>query len=205
MTAAFVKIAIAGRMGSGKTAVTAALQQLYAPMHRVSFADPVKAIGRRVAALLGVDPEDKAAMRPLLVAIGLGGRDFDPDFWVDALMLRQFDDGSLVNDDTRKENEAAAFLQTGWLVYKLSVPDDVRAARLAARDGGYDRAQLESDIETAVDGITSVTRTLANATPADFLELLGTIAADVRERFDVPVSSDRIRAAASQALAPALV
>lgn len=128
------RVAIAGKMGSGKSAVAAHLARRLGA-RRTSFARKVRAV---VADVYGPGHEKD---RRLLTGVGMGLRRVDPDTWVNAVRRATAGAGAWVLDDLRFPNELAALRGDGWLLVRLAVDDGVRARRLAARYGGDRAAQ----------------------------------------------------------------
>ena len=123
-----MKIAISGKMGSGKTTLTneilRQLQDLNLQGQRLSLADPVKEVARNYF-LMPADVKD----RLLLQQIGQQFRTIKPDVWVDLLMqnVEVMTDTTEVElvicDDVRFVNEFEAMQQGGWLTIRLTVDE----------------------------------------------------------------------------------
>lgn len=86
---------------------------------RLAFADELK---RRYAASIGVTVEQverrKKELRPVLVAVGVSARLFDPDFWlqfVEPIIIAE-PTSSIIVTDVRYENEAAMIQRHGGTV-----------------------------------------------------------------------------------------
>ena len=128
-----MKIAIAGKMASGKTTLAdklqAELEDLDFRVARHSLATKVKEIGRD---LFGMKEKD----RRLLQKIGMKMREINPDVWIDYLnrtinqdLLEDKYDVAIV-DDVRFVNEAKVFKQDGWLIIRLNIEEELQKARL---------------------------------------------------------------------------
>jgi hypothetical protein len=91
---------------------------------RLAFADPLKAdLATLIHEVYGIDvwaptPEEKAVIRPLLVAHGAGKRMQDPDYWVNKIMTlaRHATEGPIVVTDVRYANEVQKIRQAGGQV-----------------------------------------------------------------------------------------
>ena len=128
-----MKIAIAGKMASGKTTLAnklqADLEDLDFRVAQHSLAAKVKEIARD---LFGMEEKD----RRLLQQIGMKMREINPDVWIDYLnrtinqdLLEDKYDIAIV-DDVRFVNEAKVFKEDGWLIIRLNIEDELQKARL---------------------------------------------------------------------------
>jgi hypothetical protein len=123
-------IAIAGKMGSGKTTLTQEImRQLEAegiPAAHVSLAGPVKEVAHRYFGM-----EQGTKDRALLQAIGQGFRAIRPEVWID-LLQRQCGDSTTVYicDDVRFRNEVKALQADDWMLIRLTVSEQEQQRRL---------------------------------------------------------------------------
>ena len=171
-------------MGSGKTTVANALMKLYAPMHRASFAEPVKAITDLLLDMAEIPP-GKEERRKYYVVTGQMGRTFWNDIWLQTMLSRTYQPGALVCEDVRFENEASTLHDKGWLVYRLNASEKTRVERMTTRDGGVDMKQMDAASEVSVDLIATMNGDFQNETPADLREVLEIIVEDIRSAFAV--------------------
>ncbi len=146
-----LKVAISGKMGSGKTTFTNLLQQhhenhipesnlsryedIFIASERLSLAAPVKKVAHDYF-LMPLDYKD----RSLLQQIGQKFRDIRPSIWIDLLIdnahklsqtyeKRQME-GCLVCDDVRFPNEVTRLREDGWFLIQLQVDDAIRQERI---------------------------------------------------------------------------
>lgn len=112
-------IGISGKMGSGKTTLTNNLIKALDSFtcERVSMAKPIYDIQDKIYEMIGAEVDgDKD--RPLLIALGMWGRDKDTNFWLDqathkmGLSIADI----VICDDVRFENEADWFKDNGLLL-----------------------------------------------------------------------------------------
>jgi len=148
-----MKIAISGKMCSGKTTATKHLQSLDESFVTMSFADPIYELAE---IYFGMDRENKD--RDLLIHIGESFRAKDPDVWVRHFMnLSNIAAGAghnILSDDARLVNELEALKQHGWITIRLEVSRDEQLRRLKAKypDTYADHVEnLEHATETALD------------------------------------------------------
>ena len=105
-----LKIAICGRMASGKTTLANEIVKNYGEGEVMSLAAEVKNVARRVFGMVEKD-------RPLLQQIGMKMRDIEQDVWLNFL-LRQADDSDapiVVVDDVRFVNEVDKMRNDGFV------------------------------------------------------------------------------------------
>jgi hypothetical protein len=150
----YPRIGFVSLMGGGKSDHSKYLAQQFGFQH-ISIAEPIKVIARGIAPSLGLNPDDKSQMRPLLQAIGAEGRVYDPDIWVNLMIAKHelWDSTkgmSYVVDDVRFPNEGEALRRVGFHIIRLSASEAVRKARILKRDGVVDPAVFEHVTETAI-------------------------------------------------------
>lgn len=149
---------ISGKMGSGKTSVADAVEDILdsdgdALTQRVKFAGPLYAMQEMIYSYLeryGVAPVGKD--RVLLQVLGTewGRNSKGEDFWVNILRARaNAFEGTTIVDDCRFPNELLTAYGLPTLRVRLVADDAVRAARLS-KGGTF--TNLEHPSETALDG-----------------------------------------------------
>lgn len=123
-----MKIAIAGRMASGKTTLAKALAKHWEG-EILSLGGKVKEVGKD---LFGMVEKD----RPLLQQIGMKMREIRPDVWID-YMNRTIDEDFAADkydvaivDDVRFINEAEKLSAQGWRIVRLHIEEDLQRERL---------------------------------------------------------------------------
>ena len=141
-----MRIALSGRMGSGKTHFAERLLEEYGGT-RLSFAAPIKDLYNRYSAkrMLGDDPLEK---RHFCQAVGEGLREFDEDFWAAYLVFNLPSEGSVWVDDVRYPNEVRALEAEGFKVIRIVSPEEIRLSRLPKNTRAVDTV---SGSETALD------------------------------------------------------
>ena len=118
-----MKIAIAGKMGSGKSTAAQYLQQINPQFQKFSFASKVKELG---AGLFGMKSKD----RSLLTSIGKKMRDIDPDVWANYTLRESLESPYAVIDDLRHFNEYQILRKHGWKIIKLEISKELQHQRL---------------------------------------------------------------------------
>ena len=118
-----MKIAICGKMASGKTT----LADWFVEHHdflKISLAAKVKNVAKD---LFGMTHKD----RRLLQQIGMKMREIKEDVWIDYLINLQVDEGeNLIVDDVRFINEAKKLKSAGWIVIRINIDDELQRDRL---------------------------------------------------------------------------
>ena len=117
-----MKIAIVGRMASGKTTLAKALAEHW-DGEILSLGGKVKEVGKD---LFGMVEKD----RPLLQQIGMKMREIRPDVWIEYLDRESYGWTCVVVDDCRFVNEARWFKDNGWLLVRLNIEEEVQKVRL---------------------------------------------------------------------------
>ena len=118
-----MKIAICGKMASGKTTVADHLS--LDGFRIVSMAGEVKRVGRE---LFGMKIGEKN--RPLLQQIGMKMREIRESVWLDCLIRESEKHEMVVCDDVRFINEAKTLKEHGWILIKLDIDDNLQKERL---------------------------------------------------------------------------
>lgn len=117
-----MKIAICGKMASGKTTMADWLvtQQGY---KKASLGGKVKEIARDLFRMKKKD-------RPLLQKIGMMMREVRASVWIDYVIGVGDRYEDIVIDDVRFINEAKALHEAGWTIIRLNIDEDTQKERL---------------------------------------------------------------------------
>ena len=118
-----MKIAIAGKMCSGKSTISNKICVLDERYKKYSFATKIKELA---VELFNMNSKD----RDLLISIGNKFRDIDPDVWVNYVIKQSKSYNYCVIDDVRYQNEVDILLQNGWVIIKLDVNKDDQINRI---------------------------------------------------------------------------
>ena len=122
-----MKIALIGKMCSGKTTLSELLCKEY-NMKRYSFADKLKEIAKD---LFFMEKKD----RKLLQDIGDKMKEIKSDVWIQYLVHNIKDKDNIVIDDVRFENEFKALEELGFIMIKINVDPKVQWERLKQKYG----------------------------------------------------------------------
>ena len=152
-----MRIAICGKMASGKTTVAQSLEGFQV----LSLAGEVKRVGRE---LFGMKDKN----RPLLQQIGMKMREIRESVWLDALIResnkQELYGYSVVCDDVRFIKEANTLKADGWILIKLVITDDLQKQRL--------QNTYPDDWEVHWNNRTDASESEVDAIPLDLFDLV---------------------------------
>ena len=117
-----MRIAICGKMCSGKTYVSSILNRKCA-LKKFAFADKVKEVAKD---LFNMNKKD----RKLLQHIGQSMRNIDQHVWINYLLYKIEDEDRVIIDDVRYPNELQALREREFIVIKLIVDKETQQKRL---------------------------------------------------------------------------
>ena len=120
-----MKIAITGKMCSGKTTLSNYLCEIEPKFQVFSFGKKVKQVA---SDLFDMDPLVKD--RSLLTSIGQKMREIDPDVWVNYVINQCKDIEYCLIDDLRYQNEYEALAKNNWKIIQLTISDDLQEERI---------------------------------------------------------------------------
>ncbi len=120
-----MKLAICGKMCSGKSTLAKMICEIDSRYKIYSFGKKVKHVA---SDLFDMDPLHKD--RTLLTSIGTKMRDIDPDVWVNYVIKETQDQTHCIIDDLRYQNEYDALVKHGWSVIQLLIRPEVQESRL---------------------------------------------------------------------------
>lgn len=118
-----MKIAICGKMCSGKTTLANYIMRTYPGYQKYSFAGKVKEL---CVELFDMKKKD----RTLLINFANKMRDIDPDVWVNQVLKQTKDKENCIIDDVRYQNEVDALIEDGWKFIQLDVPYELQKQRI---------------------------------------------------------------------------
>ncbi|MCR8983089.1 AAA family ATPase [Brevibacillus laterosporus] len=144
-----IKLALCGKMRSGKDTVAAYLVEHY-DFIPYAFGDGIKRVCRELF------PEQVAngkKPRALLQGVGQAMRVIDPDVWIKRTMreVYQAQGFDVVITDLRQPNEYACLYTEGYVIIRVNTSDDVRIDRMRSAGDTFDLADFTHDTERYVD------------------------------------------------------
>ena len=120
-----MKIAITGKMCSGKTTLSNYLCEIEPKFQVFSFGKKVKQVA---SDLFDMDPLVKD--RSLLTSIGQKMREIDSDVWVNYVINQCKDIEYCLIDDLRYQNEYEALSKDNWKIIQLTISDELQEQRI---------------------------------------------------------------------------
>ena len=120
-----MKIAITGKMCSGKSSLAKTIQESDTRYKIYSYGKKVKEIA---SDLFQMDPLIKD--RSLLVNIATKMREIDSDIWSKYVMNQTKGEEFCIIDDLRFQNELDGLIQDDWIIIQLIIPEDIQNKRI---------------------------------------------------------------------------
>ena len=118
-----MKIAITGKMCSGKSSIANLLVEEDNRFQIYSFGQKVKDVAKD---LFNMKEKD----RTLLTSIGTKMREINPDVWVNYVIQQTEGETHCIVDDLRYQNEYLALAENGWKIIQLTISDDLQEKRI---------------------------------------------------------------------------
>jgi cytidylate kinase len=154
-----MRVAISGKMGSGKTTLANVLEGYYG-FQRFAFADKLKQVAMDLWGLSHEEVYGNKKNRRLLQDLGIKMREIDENVWADYL-LRELNirdayaspvqvTSNVVVDDLRFKNEYHKLRENGFIVVRVEADEGVRQKRIgeAFKNTGH---LSECDLDDIVD------------------------------------------------------
>jgi tRNA uridine 5-carbamoylmethylation protein Kti12 len=120
-----MKLAVTGKMCSGKTTLCNYLLQMEPRFQIFSFGKKVKEVA---SDLFGMDPLTKD--RSLLISLGQKMREIDSEVWINYVIEQTKDKDFCLVDDLRYQNEYEALLKKGFKIIQLNISDELQEKRI---------------------------------------------------------------------------
>ena len=120
-----MRIAVTGKMCSGKTTLCNYLCEIEPRFQIFSFGKKVKQVA---SDLFQMDP--KVKNRTLLTSIGQKMREIDKDVWVNYVIQQCKDVEFCLVDDLRYQNEYEALVKNGFKIIQLNISDELQEERI---------------------------------------------------------------------------
>ncbi len=141
-----MKIAITGKMGSGKTYLAENISKKYG-FYKASFAGRVKELASELFNMRGKD-------RGLLINFATKMREIDEEVWIRSMMKNIHYKKNVIVDDLRLKNEYDKLRKNGWYIIKLDIDEERRKLQLKDKYGvdeayqhiAYSNSVTENDV-----------------------------------------------------------
>ena len=181
-----MKIAIFGKMRSGKNTVADILMEEYG-FNQFAFGDGIGAIIDEYFP----DARKSGKPREHYQHIGQQLRVLDEDVWVNCLLRRvklserlhrnlvgmgtKEGEYKVVVTDGRQLNEAKKLKEAGYLIIKVTAPEEIRIERMKASGDNFTKEQLNHETELQVDLIESDIEIFNDGTPEELENMVKSI------------------------------
>lgn len=132
-----MKVAVCGKMGSGKSFLAENLEKNY-DFTICSFAARMKEL---CSELFDMKTKD----RGLLIKFATKMREIDENVWIRSMLKSIEDtcwDSDIVCDDMRLENEYETLLEKDWILVKIDISEEERLYRLQLKYGKAVKSHL---------------------------------------------------------------
>jgi len=118
-----MKIAITGKMCSGKSTIASVISESNPNFKIYSFGKKVKDVAKDL-----FDMKEKD--RTLLTTIGTKMRDIDPDVWTNYILKQTKDQEYCIVDDLRYQNEYEALHKAGFKIIQFKIDPEIQKERI---------------------------------------------------------------------------
>jgi hypothetical protein len=118
-----MKIAICGKMCSGKTTLANTIMRMDSRYKRYSFGQKIKDLATEL-----FDMKDKD--RTLLTTFATSMRDIKSDVWIQYLLRQIKDNDFCIIDDVRYQDEIDQLIKDKWTIIQLQISDSLQEHRL---------------------------------------------------------------------------
>lgn len=151
------KIAITGKLRSGKSSVADYIFVENDDFHVVSFGSTLKYYADRLLSQSEFTPEDKRKPRELYQKFGQKMREIDDNIWIKHaegnidLLTKSFDAKGIIIDDLRQPNEYEWARANGYTIIRVNANEDTRIARAEALGDSFGLESLRHETEQSVD------------------------------------------------------
>jgi len=185
-----VKLAICGRMRSGKDAVAAHLTQQYGFV-RFAFGDGIRKVCRELFPDQMADGPGGVKRKPraLLQGVGQAMRAFDPDVWVRQTLEEiayQAEEDEITGNapryvitDLRQPSEYDRLRSEGFVIIRVTCREDIRRQRMLDAGDTFDERDLTHETELHTDGFEVDFEIENNGTLAELYAKVDAVMAEI--------------------------
>ena len=118
-----MKIAIIGKMCSGKSTIAQIIMKQDSSYRKFSFGESVKKYAKEIFNMQGKD-------RSLLIQFANKMREIDPDVWMRPVIEESTLFENCIVDDFLYQNELYALVKDNWIIIKLNVSVELQEKRI---------------------------------------------------------------------------
>jgi dephospho-CoA kinase len=177
-----MKIALTGKMRSGKDTVGDYLAQEY-EFTRFAFGKALKVAAHQIYG----DNFDRKP-RALYQKFGQLCREIKPDVWVDKCFrdILAYHDTNIIITDLRQPNELAKCKDEGFVIIRVTAPDELRLARAKQAGDQFTAADLTHETESHIDGFAVDYELVNDCTKTELLRKVDELISGIVSRADSP-------------------
>ena len=135
-----MKIAICGKMCSGKTTLATMIKRMDDRYTVYSLGSKIKGIASDI-----FDMKDGTKDRTLLTSIGTKMREINSDVWINYVLNQTQGKTHCLIDDLRYQNEYDALVKDGWYFIQLHVSPHIQRQRLMKHYAQNYQDHLDND------------------------------------------------------------
>lgn len=118
-----MKIAICGKMCSGKTTIANYIMRTFPGYKKYSFGQKVKDL---CVELFNMKEKD----RSLLIKFANSMREIDSNVWINQVLKVTKGEDNCIIDDVRYQNEVDALIKDGWSFIQINIPYELQTNRI---------------------------------------------------------------------------
>ena len=164
-----IKIALVGKMRSGKSVISRLLHEKYGFYYPLSFGNELKALAHTIFPWIPEEPKPRELYQFMNTM-----RDYDEDVWIKHLaedyeFVLTKEPTGIVIDDVRQRNEFEWARDNGFIIVRVESSDELRKQRIVAEGDSYNEDSFNHKTETYVDQIKA-DYTIVNNRTLDELE-----------------------------------
>ena len=173
-----MKIAITGKMGSGKSYLADKISNKYG-FYIASFAGRVKELAKELFNMVGKD-------RGLLINFATKMREIDSEVWIRTMLKSIKGKENVIVDDLRLKNEYDILRVNGWYIVKLEIDENKRELQLREKYGVDEAknhiAHSKSATENDVVGLDDESFDLVIRNDSDYMILDSMVSSCLNKR-----------------------
>ena len=173
-----MKIAITGKMGSGKSYLADKISNKYG-FYIASFAGRVKELAKELFNMVGKD-------RGLLINFATKMREIDSEVWIRTMLKSIKGKENVIVDDLRLKNEYDILRVNGWYIVKLEIDENKRELQLREKYGVGEAknhiAHSKSETENDVVGLDDESFDLVIRNDSDYMILDSMVSSCLNKR-----------------------
>lgn len=180
-----IKIALTGKMRSGKSAISRLLYEKYGFYYPLSFGNELKYLAHMIFPWVPEEPKPRELYQFMNTM-----REFDEDVWVKHLadfyddVISIIDPTGIVIDDVRQQNEFEWARDNGFIIVRVDTSDDIRKQRIIAEGDSYNEESFNHKTETYVDHLRADYTIINDGTLIELESKVAELLAEIKKERD---------------------